>query len=295
MPFGLARLIMPETAPRSFMQFRRRPCCRSTSSSGCPSATLPTTVAKVLSPAVRFTLDEIVELPPVIEREIQIEMGAAPDRRPTTMLQGARRCAAAGRAPSLPSTAAWCSASCCRPRIGWVYGDDGKTYELDNHNRINALLDIIEGDIDSLRPRARSSCSRRSSAPCRASVAALKKAKIDYATVSGDTPPAQRAEIFQAFQHTDKYQVLNAHPECMSHGLTLTAADTIVWFGPTTKLETFEQANARITRVGQTRKQQIIRLVASPVEKITYARLQAREDLQTSVLDLIADITSQEV
>ena len=32
-------------------------------------------VARVLQPAVRFTLDDIVELPPVIEREIQIEMG----------------------------------------------------------------------------------------------------------------------------------------------------------------------------------------------------------------------------
>ena len=27
-------------------------------------------------------------------------------------------------------------------------------------------------------------------------------------------------------------------------GLTLTAADTVIWFGPTTKLETYEQANA---------------------------------------------------
>jgi SNF2 family DNA or RNA helicase len=77
----------------------------------------------------------------------------------------------------------------------------------------------------------------------------------------------------------------------MSHGLTLTAADTIVWFGPTTKLETFTQANARITRVGQTRKQQIIRLIASPVERATYARLQQRQDLQSSVLDIIAEVT----
>ena len=123
--------------------------------------------------------------------------------------------------------------------------------------------------------------------------AALTKEKIDFVTVTGDTTPGQRADIFQAFQHTEKYRVLNAHPDCMSHGLTLTAADTIVWFGPTTKLETFTQANARITRVGQTRKQQIIRLTASPVERATYARLQQRQDLQTSVLDIIAEVTGE--
>ena len=77
----------------------------------------------------------------------------------------------------------------------------------------------------------------------------------------------------------------------MSHGLTLTAADTVVWFGPVTKLETFEQANARITRVGQAHKQQIIKLVGTPAERMVYRRLEAKQELQASVLDLLAELT----
>ena len=112
--------------------------------------------------------------------------------------------------------------------IGWVYGDDGKTYELDNHNRINALLDIIEGKIDSLQPPARSSCSRRSSAPSHGISAGTKtRQKIDFAEVSGDTTAGAARRYLPGVPAHEKYQVLNAHPECMSHGLTLTAADTI--------------------------------------------------------------------
>ena len=79
----------------------------------------------------------------------------------------------------------------------------------------------------------------------------------------------------------------------MSHGLTLTAADTIVWFGPMTKLETYEQANARITRVGQTHKQQIIKLVGTPAERMLYRRLQDKHELQDNILDLLAEITGE--
>jgi SNF2 family DNA or RNA helicase len=175
--------------------------------------------------------------------------------------------------------------------IGWVYGDDGKTYELDNHNRINALIDIIRGNIDSLVPEAKVIVFSPFISATEGIAAALAKEKINFATVSGDTTPAKRNDIFQKFQHTDGLAVLNAHPECMSHGLTLTAADTIVWFGPVTKLETYEQANARIRRIGQTRRQQIIKLVASPAERAAYRRLELRQDLQDSVLDIIAALT----
>ena len=169
--------------------------------------------------------------------------------------------------------------------IGWVYGDDGKTYELDNHARIDALLDIIDSADGKLLVFSPYISSMDGIGR------ALKKEGIDHATVSGDTPLKERSDIFQKFQNTAELKVINAHPQCMSHGLTLTAADTVVWFGPVTNLETYEQANARITRVGQTRKQQVIRLLASPVERMTYDRLMLRRSLQDSVLDMIAELT----
>jgi SNF2 family DNA or RNA helicase len=84
--------------------------------------------------------------------------------------------------------------------------------------------------------------------------------------------------------------VLVAHPQCMAHGLTLTAADTIVWYGPLPNLEIYEQANARITRPGQTRHQVIAHVQACRVEREVYRMLRDKADIQQGVLDLFAEM-----
>ena len=119
----------------------------------------------------------------------------------------------------------------------------------------------------------------------------LQANKVDFAQVTGETPLAQRNKIFNKFQDTNALKVIVAHPGCMSHGLTLTAADTIIWFSPITSLEIFEQANARIRRIGQHKKQQVLMLEGTPVEHLTYERLRNRRDVQDTVLDLLSLLT----
>jgi SNF2 family DNA or RNA helicase len=71
----------------------------------------------------------------------------------------------------------------------------------------------------------------------------------------------------------------------MSHGLTLTAASTIVWYSCTTSNETFEQANGRINRPGQKMNNFIILLEGTPVETRVYSRLRKKQKLQGALLD----------
>jgi SNF2 family DNA or RNA helicase len=78
----------------------------------------------------------------------------------------------------------------------------------------------------------------------------------------------------------------------MSHGLTLTAADTIIWAAPITSLEIFLQANARIRRVGQKHKQQVIMLQGSDVEKKAYARLRSKEKVQNLLLEMFEEASN---
>jgi SNF2 family DNA or RNA helicase len=78
----------------------------------------------------------------------------------------------------------------------------------------------------------------------------------------------------------------------MAHGLTLTSANTIVWWGPTQSLEIYEQANARITRPGQTSKTLIVHLSGTTVEKAVYRRLKDKGRMQGLLLDLF---TQQEL
>lgn len=281
--FGLAWLITPKDAPRSFVQFRQDTMVQISQFRWVPRRDAAETVAKVLQPSVRFTLDEIVELPEVIEREIEVPIGdrqravydALRDHASALLREGTVTAANGGVVFTKMLQAS----------IGWVYGDeDRKIFALDNQDRIDALLDIIDS-----AERKVIVFSPFKSATAGIS-AALTKHKIEYAEVTGDTTAKERGEIFRFFQDTDKYKVLNAHPECMAHGLTLTAADTIVWFGPVTKLETFEQANARIRRVGQAHKQQIIKLVGTPAERMVYRRLGDKHELQENILDMLAEL-----
>jgi SNF2 family DNA or RNA helicase len=282
--FGLARLITPATAPRSFTHFRQDTMINVSQFKWVARSDAKDTVAQLLQPSVRFSLDEIIELPPVIEREIEVPIG--PRQRQVYDVLKEHASALLKEGTVTAANGGVLFSKLLQASIGWVYGDDDrKVFTLDNQARLESLLDIIE------------SAERKVIvfSPFKSATAGigelLKREKIDFATVTGDTAHGERTRIFSAFQGSDQYRVLNAHPECMSHGLTLTAADTVVWFGPVTKLETYEQANARITRVGQVHKQQIIRLVGTPVERTLYRRLADKQQLQDNILDLLAEIT----
>lgn len=81
--------------------------------------------------------------------------------------------------------------------------------------------------------------------------------------------------------------MLVAQPAAMSHGLTLTAASTIVWYAPIPSNDIFEQANARITRPGQKHSQLIVMIEGTPIERKYYQRLKDKQKVQGVLLDLI--------
>lgn len=283
--FGLALLITPKTAPRSWVQFRQETMVQVSQFRWVARKDAAATVSRVLQPAVRFSLDEIVELPAVIERVIEVPVGA----RQKAVYDSLRDHAAAllKEGTITAANGGVVFTKMLQASIGWVYGDgaDRKIHVLDNKARLDALIDIIDSAeqkviVFSPFKSATAGISER-----------LKAEGIDYEEVTGDTPHGERTRIFSEFQGGERLRVLNAHPECMSHGLTLTAADTIIWFGPVTKLETFEQANARIRRVGQHHKQQIIKMVSTPAERMVYRRLADKHELQENILDLLAEIT----
>ena len=105
----------------------------------------------------------------------------------------------------------------------------------------------------------------------------------------GATSQRERERIFDAFHNDPDMLGLVAHPGTMSHGLTLVEADTVIWGAPYPALETYIQANARVTRPGQTRKTMIVQIVGSPVEARIYTRLDGNAKLQGALLDMFAN------
>jgi len=80
--------------------------------------------------------------------------------------------------------------------------------------------------------------------------------------ISGEVSAGNRTkDYFTTFKTPQTSEVLIVQPQAAAHGVTLTAADTIVWWGPTPSHEIYAQANARAHRAGQTNKVTVVRLV----------------------------------
>jgi SNF2 family DNA or RNA helicase len=107
--------------------------------------------------------------------------------------------------------------------------------------------------------------------------------------VNGDTKKSDRDRIFSSFQKTEYPRVLVANAATMSHGLTLTAATTIVWYAPVHSNEIYEQACARVRRPGQTRTTVIAHISGSEVEKRVYQRLETKQSMQGILLDMMKE------
>jgi SNF2 family DNA or RNA helicase len=108
--------------------------------------------------------------------------------------------------------------------------------------------------------------------------------------IRGDVSAPKRTEIFDRFQNTSNPKVLVIQPQSAAHGVTLTAANTIVWWGPTSSLETYAQANARIHRSGQKHKCTVIQLAGSNAEKRIYRMLDERINVHTQMIQLYKEV-----
>lgn len=115
----------------------------------------------------------------------------------------------------------------------------------------------------------------------------LMKKGYSVGVIHGGVSKGERDQIFNAFQRSAHPRVIVAQPAAMSHGLTLTASSTIVWYAPTTSPDTYEQANGRITRPGQKFNTLIVNVEGTPVERRMYDRLKAKQKMQNLLLDSI--------
>ena len=280
--FGLAKLITPEKAPRSFLQFRYDTMLQVSQFKWVARADAATVVANTLQPSVCYQLDDVVELPELIERPIDVPQGPRQRRAYDDLVKYSLVDLKEGRVTAQNGGILF--TKLLQTSCGYVYSDRGPYVILDNDLRLEAMRDIIENAEQKIIVFAPFIHATEQIASY------LKGNKIEHRVVTGQTPKGERDEIFNSFQRKQEFNVLVAHPGCMAHGLTLTAADTICWFSPITSNEIFEQANARITRVGQTHKQQVFMLQGTPVERTAYRRLRERQSMQDDIINLLAEV-----
>lgn len=280
--WGEAQIVTPHTVPKHRTHCRDMLMTRINQYVYVPKPDAVEQAYKMLQPAVRFKIEDVTELPEVIHTHLDVDMSPDQKKAYTTL---AREFSAMVHNKQITAANAGVAMNkLLQVAIGYVYTGASNgfgTVELDSTPRKQALLDVI------------ASTQRKVIVfvPFRHAMDGLSKLLedngIEHAVVHGDT--TNRDEIFNLFQNTPKYPVILAHPQVAAHGLTLTAADTIVWYCPIASLELYDQANARISRVGQKFKQQVVHLQATPVERKVYRLLANKQKLQDQLLSLFEE------
>lgn len=277
-------LITPNTVPKYFNRFRDEVMNKITQFKWAPKPGALDRVFEVMQPAVRFTLDDVAELPELVERTVEVEMGSKQAKVYKQMEEHAHTLIANKEITAMNAGAVL--NKLLQISTGYVYTREGEIVPLDNDDRLTALVDAVNSSDRKIIVFV----------PFKHALAGIAKRLTsegyDVREVSGDTSKTERDTIFNLFQNTGSIKVLVAHPQCMAHGLTLTAADTIIWFAPIPNLEIFEQANARIRRVGQKHRQQVLMFSATKAEQRMYAKLRAKQRVQNALLEMFEEATT---
>jgi len=280
--YGLAKLVNPKAVPRFFGSFRDMVMFKVTNFKWTPKPDATDTVFKALQPAIRFTKEECLDLPDIVYTNREVPLTRQQEKY-YKELKDKMVMQAAGE-DITTTTAAVNMNKLLQISSGAVYTDGGETLEFDIKHRYKVLREVID----------ESSKKVLIFVPFRHTIQLLadklKKDKIPTDIISGAVKATDRTRIFKEFQETDSPRVLVIQPQAAAHGVTLTAANTIVWWGPTSSVETYAQANARIHRAGQDHKCTVVQLQGSRIEKRIYALLNNKIDTHTKIIDLYKEI-----
>lgn len=284
--FGLAKLVNPDKTPKYFGQFRDQVMYKISQFKWIPKSNAKDVVHKVLQPAIRFEKDQCLDLPDVtyVERDApltpQQKKYYAKLKKSMVMEAGGEQVSAVNAATNLNKL--------LQISGGAVYSDEKEVIEFDVSNRIKVILEAIE----------ESSHKVLIFVPFTHTIELLKdqleKNKITCAVINGGVSLNKRSERITKFQTEEDPRVLIIQPQAASHGLTLTAANTIIWYAPVTSVETYLQANARIDRPGQKNAMTIVHIQGSEVENRLYSMLRSKIGNHSQIIDLYRQEISEE-
>jgi SNF2 family DNA or RNA helicase len=285
----LARLVNSPFATSTYTNFRDQVMMKIGQWKYIPRPDAIETVRHILQPAVRYTREECFDLPDTVYQTRTVELTAIQKKHYQQMLKHFVTELVAERLQNHTISAvneAVKIQKLVQIACGVAYGDNGENVELDCSPRVNVVKELIEEAGSKVIVFV----------PLTGTLHMLEKElskQWSVGVVNGEVSAAKRNQIFHDFQHTKEPHVLIAHPGTMSHGLTLTSASTIIWYGPITQNEQYVQANGRVERIGKRHVSNVVHIEATDLERRMYERLKTKQKLQGLLLDMIKEQTTR--
>lgn len=267
--------------PRLFTQYRDMVEDKLTPHISIPTEQAKGIVHRVLQPSIRFERDKCVDLPPC--QYIDLEIAMTPAQKDAYERMRKELIIEYNEGLITAANAAVKAMKLAQVAAGWVKDDEGNVHEIDSSIRLEELMTIFENThkgklivFVAFRAAVEGVCKYFKS----------KKIKAEY--IHGGVSPNRRGDLIADFQN-GSLQVLVIQPQSTSHGVTLTAASTIVWHSLVPSGEVHNQANGRISRIGQTRKQTVIYMIGCQAEKRIRSILKNKGNMSQETLALFAE------
>jgi len=171
---------------------------------------------------------------------------------------------------------------------GFLVTDDNEKPVLVNRSKLDALSDIVQDYvIDGKKKLVIFARFIPEVHEIQNVIAGLFKGTgMQQVAIYGAIKKEERGEIIRQFQEDPKTTVIVGQIDTLGVGVTLTAADTCVYYSKNFNYATFSQSLSRIHRIGQRNTCTYISLIAEKtVDENIEAALAKKEDMAKTVVD----------
>lgn len=278
--YGFIKLVTPQRVPKTVGAWQAMTMVKLGPHKWIPKRGWEDIVFEALQPAIRFSADDVLDLPPLQMIYREAEMTADQTKVYNKLRHEGAIPLREGKITA--SNAGVAIFKLLQVAAGVVKldgaDDDDAVLKLPPKGRLKVLDEIINGTDNKVIVFA----------SYKAVVDLLVKhcEKYGVAWIDGRITGRKRDEMVRKFQSDPDVKVLVAHPKTTSHGLEFAVADTIIWFTPNYSLELYEQANKRIQSKLQKNSMGIYHIYCTNLEKSIYQRLASGSKAQSDFLSL---------
>lgn len=273
------RLLTPHRVPPYFGKFREMVMRQVRDHKWVAKEDALKTVYDAMQPAVRYSREQCIDLPPTTYITRHVELSVDQRRMYKEMFSKFKSEYAGGQLTAVNEASK--RAKLLQIVCGVAYAASGDM-EIQAPERVALVEELIE------------------QAGAKVIVFVPLTGALEYvarelgknytvAVVNGEVSKAKRDQIFHDFQKAKDPHVLVAQPGTMSHSLTLTAANTIIWYAPIDSNEIYMQANARVPRPGQKLNTLIAHIEGSAMERKMYDKLMRQGTTQGILLEMFEE------
>ncbi|WP_218915170.1 DEAD/DEAH box helicase [Caldanaerobius polysaccharolyticus] len=165
---------------------------------------------------------------------------------------------------------------------GYVNTDDGIQKQV-SKAKLETLKEIVEDIVETGKKVV---IFARFIPEIHAILKMLQEMQIGYSFITGEVPINERGKKVKQFQEDPDCKVFIAQIQTAGLGITLHAADTAIFYSVDFSYANYEQARARIHRIGQRNNCTYIHLLAkNTVDEHVMKALQKKEDMAKMVVD----------